>query len=107
MKFVGVTSCVAGLVHTYMAAQGLKKECKKRGISIKVETQGQMGIEDHLSQKEIDEADVVIFACDLTVREAERFEGKPCVVTRSKEAINKPEQIITEAIAKASKEPHM
>ncbi len=98
MKFVGVTSCVAGLVHTYMAAEGLKKACKKQNIKIKVETQGQMGIEDHLSQREVDEADIVIFACDLTVRDAERFKGKLTLSVRSKDAINRPNDVVAKAI---------
>ena len=44
-----------------MAQEALEQECEKRGIEIKVETQGGMGIDNELEQDEIDEADVVIF----------------------------------------------
>ena len=29
-KFVAVTACIAGVAHTYMAAQNLKKYAKKK-----------------------------------------------------------------------------
>ena len=31
---VGVTSCATGIAHTYMAADAIKKACKKRGKKI-------------------------------------------------------------------------
>ena len=62
MKIVAVSACTAGIAHTYMAQEALEQECEKRGIGIKVETQGGMGIDNELEQDEIDEADVVIFA---------------------------------------------
>ena len=55
---VGVTSCATGIAHTYMAADAIKKACKKRGIKVKVETQGAIGVENELKQSEIDMADL-------------------------------------------------
>ena len=40
MKLLAITSCPSGVAHTYMAAEALQKAAKKRGIEIKVETQG-------------------------------------------------------------------
>ena len=60
MKIVAVTACSTGIAHTYMAQEALELECEKRGYEIRVETQGGLGIENKLSQKEIDTADVVI-----------------------------------------------
>ena len=37
---LGVTSCPVGIAHTYMAASNLEKCAKKRGLEIKIETQG-------------------------------------------------------------------
>ena len=74
MKIVAVTACPTGIAHTYMAAEQLEKSAKKLGHSIKVETQGAMGIENELSQADIDAADVAIFAADIAVERAERFE---------------------------------
>ena len=76
MNYVGITSCPTGIAHTYMAAEQLEKTGKKLGHQVKIETQGAMGIENELSQKEIDEADAVIFAAELPVIRKERFDGK-------------------------------
>ena len=53
MKIVAVTACPTGIAHTYMAAEQLEKTAKKLGHSIKVETQGAMGIENKLTEAEI------------------------------------------------------
>jgi fructose-specific phosphotransferase system IIB component len=73
MKIVAVTACPTGIAHTYMAAEQLEKTAKKLGHSIKVETQGAMGIENELSQEEVDAADVVILATDIAIEKEERF----------------------------------
>jgi fructose-specific phosphotransferase system IIB component len=73
MKIVAVTACPTGIAHTYMAAEQLEKTAKKLGHVIKVETQGAMGIENELSQAEIDAADVAILATDIAIEQGERF----------------------------------
>ncbi len=73
MRIVAVTACPTGIAHTYMAAEQLEKTATKLGHSIKVETQGAMGIENELSQKDIDEAEVAIFATDIALERPERF----------------------------------
>lgn len=75
-KIIAVTACATGVAHTYMAAQALKKASKKMGHLIKVETQGATGIDNELTTKDAQIAEVVIFAVDTKVRNAERFEGK-------------------------------
>jgi fructose-specific phosphotransferase system IIB component len=74
MKIVAVTACPTGIAHTYMAAEQLEKTAKKLGHYIKVETQGAMGIENELSQAEIDGADVLILATDIVIEREERFQ---------------------------------
>ena len=74
MKIVAVTACPTGIAHTYMAAEQLEKTAKKLGHSIKVETQGAMGIENELSQEDIAAAEVVIFAADIAIEQVERFD---------------------------------
>ena len=74
MKIVAVTACPTGIAHTYMAAEQLEKMAKKLGHTIKVETQGAMGVENKLSQPEIDAADVAILATDIAIEQPERFE---------------------------------
>jgi fructose-specific phosphotransferase system IIB component len=93
MKIVGVTSCPTGIAHTYMAAEQLEKTGKKLGHSVKIETQGSMGIENELSASEIAEADVVVFAADLPVQRRERFDGKRIVEVPVQMALKDPDGI--------------
>ncbi|MDH2927722.1 PTS fructose transporter subunit IIBC [Lonepinella koalarum] len=76
MNIVAVTACPTGIAHTYMAQAAIEKEASKRGYTIKVETQGSMGIENELEQDEIDQADVVILAVAIAIEGDERFEQK-------------------------------
>jgi len=73
VKIVAVTACPTGVAHTYMAAEQLAKTAKKLGHTIKVETQGSMGIENELSQSDIDSADAAIIAADIAIEQPERF----------------------------------
>lgn len=79
MKILGITACPTGVAHTYMAAEALVKECKKRGIEVKVETQGSIGIENELLPSDIEGADVVIMSKDIAIKGKERFKGVPVV----------------------------
>lgn len=76
MKIVGVTACTTGIAHTYMAQESIERECKKRGFEVKIETQGGMGVENELSEEEIEDADVVILAVSVGIEGEERFEEK-------------------------------
>lgn len=91
-KFVAITSCPMGVAHTYMAAESLEKYGLEKGYTYKVETQGTIGVENELSQKEIQEADFVIIAADRKV-ELDRFIGKKMIEVSTKDAINKVEQV--------------
>ena len=94
-KLVAVTACIAGVAHTYMAAQNLKKYAKKNGDQIKVETQGAMGFENKLSATDIADADAVIFAVDTNVREKERFEGKKIIKMGTSDVVKDGSKAIT------------
>lgn len=99
MKIVAVTACITGVAHTYMAKSNLEKYAKKEGADIKIETQGAMGVEDRLSQKEINEADLVIFAVDTKVVDIERFNNKPIYKTGTSKVIKDGERAMKEALA--------
>lgn len=73
MKVVAVTSCATGIAHTYMAAEAIKKICKEKGYECRVEMQGALGIEDKLKDKEIAEADIIVFANDVGITKVSRF----------------------------------
>lgn len=102
MYIVGVTSCATGIAHTYMAAEAIKKICKKNGHKAKVETQGAMGQENKLSAKDIASADFVIFANDVKVRDVERFKDVPeeKIIQPTPHAVISDPTIIIKAIEK-------
>ena len=95
MKIVAVTSCPTGIAHTYMAAAQLEKAAKRLGHSIKVETQGSMGIENELSESDIKDANAVVFAVEIPVRNIERFEGMKILEVSVQDAIKNPDAIFT------------
>jgi len=55
-----------------------------------VETQGAMGIENELMQSEIDEAEFVIFAADITIEKAERFDASRKIQVPVQAALKDP-----------------
>jgi len=75
MHIVAVTACPTGIAHTYMAAERLETVAKELGHTIKVETQGAIGIENELTLADIAKADVVILATDIAIEKASRFQG--------------------------------
>jgi PTS system fructose-specific IIB component/fructose-specific PTS system IIB-like component len=87
MKIVAVTACPTGIAHTYMAAARLEKTAKDMGHEIKVETQGALGIENALSESDIRQASVAIFAVDIRVEGRERFKGVKIIEVPLQEAI--------------------
>ena len=95
-KIVAVTACPTGIAHTFMAAEALELKAKELGISIKVEKDGQGGVKDKLTSKEIEEADAVIIACDKNI-DMSRFNGKKVVMAATKDAIHSPEDLFKKA----------
>jgi len=73
MKILAITACPTGIAHTYMAAEQLERTGKQLGHTIKVETQGAMGIENRLTEADVAGADALILASDLPVQGRERF----------------------------------
>lgn len=97
MKLVAVTSCPTGIAHTYMAAEALENAAKKKGIALKVETQGSVGVENELTAEEIREAHAVIIAAGANVSK-ERFEGKAILEVEVAQAIKDAGSIIERAM---------
>lgn len=75
---IAATGCPTGIAHTFMAKEALEKAAVERGLTIKVETHGQVGVENELTKGEIAGAKAVVVAADKDVQ-AERFAGKPMV----------------------------
>ncbi|MCW9134085.1 PTS fructose transporter subunit IIABC [Bacillus paramycoides] len=93
MKLLAITSCPNGIAHTYMAAENLQKTADKLGIQMKIETQGGIGVENELTEKDIREADGIIIAADRAVNK-DRFVGKKLLVVGVQDGIRRPEELI-------------
>ena len=91
IQILAVTACPTGIAHTF------EQHAKKRGISIKVETNGSGGAKNILTDAEIAAADGIIVAADKNVAMA-RFNGKKVVITKVADGINKADELIDRAL---------
>ncbi len=99
-RLVAVTACPTGIAHTYMAADSLKNTADEMGVDLQVETQGSSGA-TRLDPSVIRNAEAVIFATDVDVRERSRFAGLPFIASAVKRGIDEPREMIDEALAAA------
>ena len=102
MKFVGVTACPTGIAHSAMAAEALETKAKEMGHEMEIEIHGASGAE-FVDRQVITDADAIIIASDATVSERNRFDGKPTVEVRLREAMDKPGEVIERAMRAAEK----
>lgn len=97
-QIIAATGCPTGIAHTYMAQEALEQAAKKKGVTIKVETHGQIGIENELTAEEIKNAEAVIIAADKDVH-PERFAGKRIIDVSVSAGIKDAERLIDDALA--------
>ncbi|WP_243298645.1 PTS 2-O-a-mannosyl-D-glycerate transporter subunit IIABC [Bacillus litorisediminis] len=98
---LAVTACAAGIAHTYMAAEALQKAAKELGVDIFVEKQGANGIENRHSKELLKEADVVIFATDVAVKDENRYNHLPKLKTSVAAPIKDAKRVLQDALQKA------
>lgn len=94
MKLVAVVACTSGIAHTYIAKEKLINAASKMGHEIKVETQGTIGVENELTFKDIEDADVVILATDIQTTGNERFDSKKKIKIPTNVAVKAASQLI-------------
>ena len=94
---VGVTVCINGIAHTYMAQEALIKAGKKLGVDVRIETNGSEGVKDRLTPEEIKRAKGVVIASDKKV-EMPRFDGKELVMKPVVDGINHPQELIEDIL---------
>ena len=94
---VGVTACINGIAHTYMAQEALIKAGKKLGVDVRIETNGSEGVKDKLTSEEIKRAKGVIIASDKKV-DMPRFNGKELVMKPVVDGINHPKELIEDIL---------
>lgn len=99
-RIVAVTACPTGVAHTFMAAEAIETEAKKRGWWVKVETRGSVGAGNPISAEEVAAADLVIVAADIDV-DLEKFAGKPMYRTSTGLALKKTAQELDKAVVEA------
>lgn len=92
-KIVCVTACPTGIAHTYMAAEMLENAGQSLGVKIKCETNGSIGVENRLTQKDIEESIGVIIASDIRI-DKKRFHGKPLIEVPIYRGIQEPYKLI-------------
>ena len=93
---LAVTACPTGIAHTFMAAKALEQAGEKLNISIKVETNGQEGVKNQLTQDDIDHCKWIVVAADKKV-EMQRFEGKKVIQVPVRDGISKAEELVKKA----------
>ena len=99
-RIVAVTACPTGVAHTFMAAEAITTEAKKRGWWVKVETRGSVGAGNAITPEEVAAADLVIVAADIEV-DLEKFAGKPMYRTSTGLALKKTAQELDKAVVEA------
>ncbi|MBH1929570.1 PTS fructose transporter subunit IIBC [Serratia rubidaea] len=105
-RIVAVTACPTGVAHTFMAAEAIESEAKKRGWWVKVETRGSVGAGNAITPEEVAEADLVLVAADIEV-DLDKFAGKPMYRTTTGLALKKTAQELDKALAEAEVfQPH-
>ena len=73
-----------------MAAEAIEKATKARGIKIKVETQGSIGIENRITMEDVKNANaIILYKGYRNKRERQRFDGKLVVNVGVSDAIRK------------------
>ncbi|RJT15886.1 PTS fructose transporter subunit IIBC [Rahnella inusitata] len=99
-RIVAITACPTGVAHTFMAAEAIESEAKKRGWGVKVETRGSVGAGNAITPEEVAAADLVIVAADIEVDLA-KFAGKPMYRTSTGLALKKTKQELDKALVEA------
>ena len=99
-RIVAITACPTGVAHTFMAAEAIESEAKKRGWWVKVETRGSVGAGNAITPEEVAAADLVIVAADIEVDLA-KFAGKPMYRTSTGLALKKTKQELNKALVEA------
>jgi len=99
-RIVAITACPTGVAHTFMAAEAIESEVKKRGWWVKVETRGSVGAGNAITPEEVAAADLVIVAADIEV-DLDKFAGKPMYRTSTGLALKKTAQELDKALAEA------
>ncbi|MWN89496.1 PTS fructose-like transporter subunit EIIB [Gilliamella sp. Pra-s65] len=79
LNVVAITACISGVAHTYMAAERLARLAKQKNWTIKIETQGALGIDNEITSDNIQHADLVIIISNVNIKNRDRFTMCRCI----------------------------
>ena len=97
-QLLAVTACPTGIAHTFLAAEALQQAAQARGLTLKVETNGAAGVNDELTEDEIQAAECVIVAVDRSIPLA-RFVGKRLVYASAGDAVRDADRLLEKAVS--------
>ncbi|WP_253073338.1 PTS fructose transporter subunit IIB [Sodalis sp. RH15] len=95
LHIVAVTACATGVAHTYMAAEQLEKLAKAYRFSIKIETQGVLGLKNPITERDILCSELVIIASDIAIDNPGRFDGCRLLNVCINSLLLKPSEVIS------------
>src|SRR5437870_5037491 len=73
-KIVRLTSCGVGIASSYIAANNLEDKLSKMGYEVKIEIASiSQGVKNQLTKEEIENADYVVIAADVAIKNLHRF----------------------------------
>jgi len=96
---LAVTACPTGIAHTYMSAEALEHAVHTNfpDVELHLETQG-AGDNQVITERDIENADAIIFASDIAIADRERFASIPSISVGVKQALNSPNTVIQQAV---------
>ncbi|MFC0970520.1 PTS fructose-like transporter subunit IIB [Pasteurella multocida] len=100
-RLIAITACPTGVTQTFMAAEAIMNYAQQQGWDVKVETRGQIGVKDILTEADIAEADLVLVATDVET-DLSKFEGKMLYRTSTREVLNNTESTFQQALTQAT-----
>ncbi|UEA16322.1 PTS fructose-like transporter subunit IIB [Pasteurella canis] len=100
-RIVAVTACPTGVTQTFMSAEAIMNYAKAQGWQVKVETQGQVGTKEILTNEEIAAADLVFIATDIDIN-LSKFSGKLLYRTSTRAVLNNVEAEFNQALKQAA-----
>ena len=96
-QLLAVTACPTGIAHTYLAAEALQQAAQARGLTLKVETNGAAGVNDELTEDEIQAAEcVIVVDCSIPLA---RFVGKRLVYASAGDAVRDADRLLEKAVS--------
>jgi len=93
-QVLAITACPSGVAHTFLAAKSLENAANKLGVHIKIETQGANGINNRINAKDVANADLLILAHDVAIKDLQRFTDILTIDVGTREAMNNAELLI-------------